>query len=308
MTALNKSQFDFADCREESDLGIAGWVARMFPDSAAASRRMVDGIQLSLAATDAASIVSVRLSNAAALDADTLERKTIAMYGLMRQEIARSGILHPVRIWNYLPAIHEQLEPDRDRYMVFNSGRFSAFCEWFGSADALRQQAPTASGVGHRGMDMVVHCLAMNREGIAIENPRQVPAIGYSKRYGPQPPCFARATLVNSQLLVGGTASIRGEQSVHAGNLQQQAAETFINIAALVSDAAGLVSGSKLDPHDAFKAFTSLRVYHPQLTDRLWIRQAVESRFPSVSHIEYLRADLCRSELLIEIEGVAKLA
>lgn len=308
MTALNDSQLDTPDHREESDLGIPGWLGRLLPDPAARSAKMVEGLHLSIWRGETASLVTVRLPDAAALDASALERKTVAMYGLMRSEIDKTGHLHPARIWNYLPSIHEQLEPHRDRYMVFNSGRFKAFCDWFGSAEALRRQAPTASGVGHRGMDMVIHCLAMDRPGTAIENPRQVPAVGYSKRYGPQPPCFARATLVDRQLLVGGTASIRGEQSVHPGDLQQQTAETFTNIAALVSDAASRAAGIKMEPQRSFDAFTSLRIYHPMLTDRAWIRQAVEARFPAVAQIEYLRADLCRAELLIEIEGVAQFA
>ena len=31
-----------------------------------------------------------------------------------------------------------------------------------------------------------------------VENPRQIPAFRYSKRYGPIPPCFARATRIKT--------------------------------------------------------------------------------------------------------------
>src|SRR5260370_11465816 len=143
---------------------------------------------------------------------------------------AVAGLRHkqPVRFGNYLPAIPEPMDAQRDRYMVFNSGRFAALSEWFGGPDHLPSRLPAASGVGHYGQDLIVHCLAFDRPGQAVENPRQIPAFRYSARYGPLPPCFARATIVtdpidaNPVLLVAGTASIRGEQSVHQGDLPGQ--------------------------------------------------------------------------------------
>ena len=39
--------------------------------------------------------------------------------------------------------------------------------------------------------------------GVAIENPRQTPSYHYSRRYGPRPPCFARATRFGSLLFIG---------------------------------------------------------------------------------------------------------
>ena len=40
-------------------------------------------------------------------------------------------------------------------------------------------------------------------------------------------------------LLVGGTASIVGEESRHVGHLEEQANETFRNLASVVASAAG---------------------------------------------------------------------
>ena len=34
----------------------------------------------------------------------------------------------------------------------------------------------TATGVGHQGPDLVVHCFLGKRKGFELENPRQIPA------------------------------------------------------------------------------------------------------------------------------------
>ena len=37
----------------------------------------------------------------------------------------------------------------------------------------------------------VIHCLAADRPGAAVNNPRQVAPYHYSQRFGPLPPCFS---------------------------------------------------------------------------------------------------------------------
>ena len=72
-----------------------------------------------------------------------------------------------------------------------------------------------------------------------LENPRQVPAYRYSRRYGLRPPCFARATKFESTLFIGGTASIIGEDSRHAAAIVAQTEETLSNLRALIAAATG---------------------------------------------------------------------
>jgi hypothetical protein len=83
-------------------------------------------------------------------------------------------------------------------------------------------------------------------------------------------------------------------------DLRRQTEETFENLASLIrsaarNDAAGL------------EAFRELRVYHFRDADRSEIAELVERAFPGLDRIEYLRADLCRPELAVEIEGVAEI-
>jgi chorismate lyase / 3-hydroxybenzoate synthase len=242
-------------------------------------------------------LVQARVRGAESLGRDQFEETTICAYGAIAEELAEAPARHPVRFWNLIPRIHRACEGGVDRYMNFNAGRYEAFRRWFG-ADNL-DRLPTASGIGHDGDDLIIEVLATDVEGFAVDNPRQIPPVRYSRRYGPRPPCFARATLVRGRtprLLVGGTASVVGEISMHDRDLTRQIEETLANLRSLLGSS-GL---------DLPWKFSDLRVYHPRPDDAGAIAQAVRRGFPGSTRIELTRADLCRRELLVEIEGVAK--
>jgi chorismate lyase/3-hydroxybenzoate synthase len=202
------------------------------------------------------------------------------------------------------------MDGGRDRYMVFNAGRYAAFCQWYGGADQFSKNIPTASGVGHRGADLVIHCLGAAQPGIAVENPRQVPPYRYSKRFGPLPPCFSRATVLDdattSRVLVGGTASILGEESVHLSKLDDQFRETVENLATLLRAAAHSI-GTEVAGSDVLSSLREVRVYFPNATDRSKLEQMLHEQFDRRADVELIEADLCRQELLVEIEGSAEL-
>jgi chorismate lyase/3-hydroxybenzoate synthase len=212
-------------------------------------------------------------------------------------------------LWNHLPAIHQQMDPQRDRYMVFNSARYNVMTEWFGGPEQLSARLPAASGVGHAGDELVIHCLAFDGPGVAVENPRQIPAFHYSKRYGPLPPCFSRATVVDHpldgspMLLVAGTASIRGEASIHGDNVKRQLDETLSNLWAVVR-----VVRESVQPDKALTLFHDIRVYYVLPDQFHEIEAEVRKAFGESTRIEMVQAQLCRSELLVEIEGVARLS
>src|SRR5262245_18541988 len=111
---------------------------------------------------DDARLITVRITNAVTLDAGAFVRSTTYAYNTIRSQL---GKLHPVRFWNHIPAIHAVMDSERDRYMVFNAGRFHAFESWYGSTAAFSRHVATASGVGHWGRDLVIHCLATQEAG-----------------------------------------------------------------------------------------------------------------------------------------------
>jgi chorismate lyase/3-hydroxybenzoate synthase len=285
--------------REWSDLGVPSWAAELLQPSGGRESDF--------------SLVTVRKAGAASLDPKSFEACTREAYAGIAAQLRDRAARHPVRFWNYIPDIHRPCGEALDRYMCFNAGRFAACSDWLGGPDTFDRLLATGSGVGHGGEDLVIHALASATPGVAVDNPRQIPAYKYSRRFGPRPPCFARATVLRDPegqrpplLLVGGTASIRGEESVHVNDLRGQALETFENLASLVRSATG--GATESNGVSSLDAFREIRVYHFRDADRDAIAELVAGAFPRHTRVEYARADLCRPELSIEIEGVAELS
>jgi chorismate lyase/3-hydroxybenzoate synthase len=269
-------------------------------------------VEMARGAGEEFELTSARVADAVSMDPDTLEGRVAEAYGAIAAGLRLSAANRPVRLWNYIPSINADMGGGRDRYMVFNAGRYRAFAEWYGGRGAFDRDVATASGVGHDGRDLVVHCLSARSAGVAVENPRQVAPHRYSDRYGPVPPCFARATILSDAglILVGGTASIRGEESVHSASLPLQLSETFTNLASVVEAArvkAGLRAVRAADEGESLGRYRELRVYYPRAEDAGTIERMVRRAFPTECRIELVRAGLCRAELLVEIEGVAGL-
>ena len=278
------------------------WVRRMFAGDAAPEQRRAHGLTLETLGVETYEgsqwvLAAVTLPGAAQLDDAALRATTRSLYGLLCEAVMRDA-WKPVRLWNFIPQINRPTSDGLDRYMVFNAGRFEALRPRFATLTTL----PTATGVGHQGDDLHVFCLASDRSARAIENPRQCSAYRYSKRFGPHPPCFSRATLVEmidqDCLLIGGTAAIRGERSIHTTSLRGQLEETFINLEALVERAS--------DGETTFaKTVHELRVFVRRPDDMAQVEQEIRARLPNLRHLETMVAAICRDELLVEIEGVA---
>lgn len=253
--------------------------------------------------------VTVEFDGVRDMDLLTFEQRVFAAYRSIFEILNSKAASHPVRFWNFVPGIHDDFA-GIDRYMAFNAGRFTAYAIQFGGPAAFHRAVPTASAVGVPGDRFILHCLASSERGVPVDNPRQVPAYSYSRRFGPMPPCFARATLLCGQngsvLLAGGTASIAGEDSRHLGSLEDQARETTRNLASLVASVSGDVVTDETTDLDRFlAAFEELRIYYVRASDEASVAAFVQSNFSPHCRVEMLTASLCRTELLIEIEGVA---
>lgn len=257
-------------------------------------------------------LTTLEVKRASAFDADSFVQATAEAYRRILGTLASIEAAHPLRVWNSVPDILQPLGELPHRYMAFNAGRFLAYRERYGSPQRFPSTLATASGTGHTGSSLMIHCLSSVEPGKPLENPRQLPSYRYSARYGPQPPCFARATLAEippggaRRLLVGGTASVLGENSAHVADLVAQFEETANNLKALLIAAPGVDrTGSASDR--ALSRFRHLRVYYTDRGARGTIESLVEERFDSLESLEYVHCDLCRPELLIEIEGVAEI-
>ena len=221
-----------------------------------------------------------------------LERAAREAYRGALAGASRLGFPHLLRTWNVVPAINGPGE-GLERYRRFCRGRAEAFEAHHGPG--FERLLPASTAVGGPPGALVMWFLASEAAGEHRENPRQVSAYAYPRRYGPRSPSFARATRCRAgapggRLLLSGTASIVGHLSVHPGNVAGQLDETLRNLELL------LAPGERL---------AAVRVYVRHAADVGAVRAAVERRLGAELPALYLRADICREELLVEIEAVA---
>ncbi len=258
--------------------------------------------------------VAAAFDNARDTDFPGFQRRVAEAYQGIFEQLEVGTSRWPVRFWAFVPGIHDDLGSGLDRYMAFNAGRYAAFTARFGRPASFDVSVPTGSAVGVGGDRLSLYCAAADEPGTPVENPRQVSAYHYSRRFGPKPPCFARATLLRGEgeslLLVGGTASITGEDSRHDGALDAQVRETFSNLASVVASATGGClpeNASNRDTDALLETFRELRVYYTSLANKDALMGLIGAAFPSRCRVEWIQALLCRRELLVEIEGVAVL-
>jgi chorismate lyase / 3-hydroxybenzoate synthase len=206
---------------------------------------------------------------------------------------------HLIRIWNYLPEINREADGD-ERYRHFNSARQLAFRN---SGRASMRNVPAASAVGSpAGSPISIYFLAARQPPKMIENPRQTSAYHYPPKFGRHSPMFSRACVLSesagTNLFVSGTASIVGHETIHQGDVAAQTRETIANINALLEEANRVVGLARYSL-DGLK----FKVYVRQPSDLGAIEEVLAGSLGSSTSIVYLRADVCREDLLVEIEA-----
>ncbi|MEQ1440498.1 pteridine-dependent deoxygenase [Fontimonas sp. SYSU GA230001] len=233
-----------------------------------------------------------------------LERATLKLYVHIEQLLRKLGYPHCLRMWNFLAGINAG-EGDHERYRLFSAGRSRALA----LKPDFEQRLPAATAIGMAEPGLVVYFLAGKQPGQPVENPRQVSAYRYPRQYGPRSPSFARATLIgagaDSRLLVSGTASVVGHESVHPGDPVLQLDETLRNFDALIDNALARHFGGL--PRAAVHA-ESVKLYlrDPGLLPALR-GQLTRLRGAGDVPLLVLHGDICRSDLILEAEAVFRI-
>lgn len=206
---------------------------------------------------------------------------------------AASDTPHFLRLWNYLDAINLG-DGDEERYRRFCEGRARGMVDFHDAS----YPAATAIG-GHDGARrLLVYGIAARNGGTPVENPRQVSAWRYPREYGRIAPTFARAMRTDAnQLLISGTAAVVGHASRHEDDLAAQLAETFANLDSLVAAT-----------HGTFGEHALLKAYVRERAQADAVAHAIAAHAPRASGVLLLAGDICRRELLVEIDGVQMLA
>jgi enamine deaminase RidA (YjgF/YER057c/UK114 family) len=239
-------------------------------------------------------------------------------FGQLRALLAGANVRveQIVRTWLYLGGILAG-EGTTQRYKELNRAR-SDFYEGLAFLDGRlppghpRPVYPASTGIGAEGRGISMGAIALVTErpdivAVPLENPRQTAAYNYAGSYSPKSPKFSRAMALScgdyATIFISGTASITHSETRHPGDPAAQTHETLDNIAALIAE-------ENLAHHGLPGLGTSLdglglaRVYVKRQEDYARIRAVCEERLGELPTI-YALADVCRPELLVEIEGMA---
>lgn len=217
-----------------------------------------------------------------------------------------------VRQWNFIENI-TTISPKGQNYQQFNDSRsrFYAKTEWANGY-------PAATGIGTTcgGVSVIVDALLdSSARSQAIDNPLQISAHAYSQRVlidsdtnrQKSTPKFERARRVewnnNPMIYVSGTAAIRGEESCSATDIEQQINLTMDNIDCLISENNILNQTGK--SAEKYKN-SMLRIYLKRRSNWPIVKQWIADNCHNIE-ILCVEADICREELLIEIEGIANI-
>lgn len=232
-------------------------------------------------------------------DFPDLEVASRHLYETILPVAGEMGFPHFLRIWNYIPDINGE-ENGVERYKSFCVGRHLAFEEF----TMPEHRLPAASGVGSPPGDILVYFLAARDAGTQVENPRQVSAFHYPARYGPKSPAFSRAMVKDwggeRHLYISGTASIIGHESRHRDHLLEQLEESLRNVSALIHRAQA-EHGIAIND---LSELTQLKIYVRDARDKAIIREHIEVEVGEELPVIYLGGDLCRRNLLVEVEGL----
>lgn len=229
-----------------------------------------------------------------------LEARAYRAYRDLFAALQDCGTPQLLRLWNYLPRINAD-GGGLERYRQFNMGRQRAFLD--AGRDAFANSpAACALGSTREAGGLRVAFLAGRRAPRPVDNPRQVPAWRYSRHYGPRAPTFSRAALAEVggnqlALLVSGTASILGEHTVHLGDVRAQTEETLRNLQAVI-DSAHREGTARFALADLQPT-----VYIRHAADLAAVRALLAAQLPAWAQAPCVQADICRAELLVEIEA-----
>jgi enamine deaminase RidA (YjgF/YER057c/UK114 family) len=216
-----------------------------------------------------------------------------------------------VRQWNYIPSIltiHDIEGKKLQNYQVFNEIRQKYY-----STVAFKDGFPAATGIGTRNGNYDLDFFAIKSsptiQKVGLSNPKQHNAYEYQQSFlvgdttsgqSKKAPLFERAKMLRlvdeSMIFISGTASIIGQETIGIGDIKCQTEITINNMQELIPN----INDLETIP------YTYLRAYIKEECDFPAVRSICETLFPDVP-VSYLKADVCRDNLLVEIEGAVLL-
>jgi enamine deaminase RidA (YjgF/YER057c/UK114 family) len=224
-----------------------------------------------------------------------------------------------VRQWNYIKDITGniiQIHQSSQHYQVFNDIRSKYY-----QPSKFANGYPAATGIGMEFGGVMIDAFAFKTDQekaiVPVKSPVQLDAHRYSAEVLADnhlncdlcqtTPKFERAKMVNCfgnrLIFISGTAAIVGQESAASQSVETQTEMTIQNIQRLISSENLREQGISADQE---AVITHLRVYVKLKGDIQKVKEVCQKYFSNIP-ISYVVADVCRPELLVEIEGQAVL-
>lgn len=211
-----------------------------------------------------------------------------------------------IRQWNYIEGING-FDGNNSHYQDFNNVRSKFYGNEFEQGGY-----PAATGIGMNEGGIIIEFIALRSDQAKtnpVNNPLQIAPHQYSKkilvgenRSNKTTPKFERARYLELSnkimLFISGTASIKGEKTVGIGDPAEQAEVTIQNIKQLYSSAALKQAGIS----ETIQKIGHARIYIKDKNDFTVIKKVFEIHYGDLP-VVYIQADICRPDLLVEIEG-----
>jgi len=246
-----------------------------------------------------------------------------AAFQLMKSllEKERMALGDIVRQWNFIEDIL-RLRPTpsgcRQNYQEFNDVRQRFYRE-----SSFPAGFPAATGIGMSHGGVVLEFLAVSpsdgRRQVPLSNPLQKDAHRYSQEVlvgepdqlgrPMASPLFERAKFLaldgSGVILISGTAAVRQEATAPAKDVETQTRITIENIMRLISKENLMNHG--IDMRRELRPLSYLRAYVKRRRDLPAVKRICRRSFGPVP-AQYVAADICRDDLLVELEGVVSLS
>lgn len=221
-------------------------------------------------------------------------------------DLENMEICNLIRQWNYIPQITGERN-GLQNYQEFNDARSG-----FYGKTIWGKGYPAATGIGTEFGPLIIDFIASkgHEKEFSIINPKQIDAHVYSgkvlisngEKQEKTTPKFERAKLVEQAgeqlVFVSGTAAILGERSLSEEHPLEQTNLTLDNIESLIDEQ----NLKNIGVESLHSEFNRMRCYIKRETDFNLVKEICENRYPEVPFV-YLKADVCREELLVEIEA-----
>ncbi|MGD2034549.1 MAG: hypothetical protein PVF73_05795 [Bacteroidales bacterium] len=253
---------------------------------------------------------------------DNLRDQVEDSYKLMNDVLTEESMSFSdiVRQWNYVEEIvslHRNGERSVQNYQVLNDIR-----SFYYSQSEFTNGFPAATGIGMNYGGVLIEFYAVkpleNVKILPVKNPNQVDAYNYSQKVlignsfmklqEKTTPKFERAKFISlnghKNIFISGTASIHNEKTIGLNDVRKQTVVTIDNISNLVSLENLVRSGFNKGRETLTYLF--LRIYVKNEADMPVVKEICNNYFEGIQ-VSYLIADICRDDLLVEIEGVAEL-